>query len=990
MRVALKFILIQGPLVFKIVICAICGTSLMVGLSTLSQAQSMPSDSVADLMQSLSKTPTDSSELNKLITRIDDRQKTDPRTWSKLIQGVLNSDPESYIYENLIATIKDRPEQLALALDASYRVLDSNSSDAQKRMAINILGYLIIEKKGAIDLGARSEKLGVLTEKLREKRIGKRGYIVPILILTRPNLVGDVFKTRKDPVEMYVWINSLRKWNKPVPTVITQSVPDLLQIIQSSDKKESVDYAMMALDELTELNALGSFAETIWKVYLSRVKEGPQSGLDMTWIQSIELLGKLKLHSRETLDRLLPDFVDAKYGVRYSYFLPPLIEGLGEKDYAESLLGDYLSKNLSDQKMAGVIRILQVIKAKELAARIEPFLTAKDFGLRVAAYSALISFGEPYRSQALPLLKKDVETIDAFMNAFQLGDAIELLGSQGDESTIAILMERLKNLDQMYWGNEIRDALVHLLTKYPKNKKDVEAQLYELLKNPNRGYAIPWSRALEILGELKSPDIIPYALEELKAKPINFEQKNRQEAALNALSSMQGKLYLDQVLDLYLKSDNHGKAQIADFFEKNYKNFSEEELLTTLNDKLILNGPLPTACDALCGMEIDSKELAKLPQALKAAPAEVSSATTRSVAGLALQSTFLLQASPFCPKFKEQAEAQASQVTSAGNVVCVECQTQRQNTVVEDIPLTKELKDRLENLSGVGFSNSLYFQQYLHLFLKDLQSKKVLEGKVGYTKDLKQALFDRMSSQVRIADRLEKAVSKGDSFFNSYALASTLLSLGPENVDQTGYQLLEKSIDPKDHSKVGYVPSMSGDSERGSAARRVPVTLALLMKDPKNPAKREDLLAALEGYKKYLPSLMLATYGDPFVSGFSGIDRIFGKTWHSGEDSLAPYYLHPTFPFVTASLRTLEATAIGKEKGRLAALRGYFKKTILRILADKSAQAGSFLTPEEARALAGLALIPLLDESDSCAKDVKNRADYSGVLTEDAMNSLLN
>lgn len=208
-------------------------------------------------------------------------------------------------------------------------------------------------------------------------------------------------------------------------------------------------------------------------------------------------------------------------------------------------------------------------------------------------------------------------------------------------------------------------------------------------------------------------------------------------------------------------------------------------------------------------------------------------------------------------------------------------------------------------------------------------------------------------------DGTRDATASG-SLWNTFSLGLAYL-LNHEKLKDGG-TVFRKVIDPTDPFRFTYrVPREENgedyDSVRGSAAR-APLVYYSLMRHADSEAARKKyrtlLIAALENYGTYLPSLMLHAYR---------------AGTHSGEDAMLPGYAYGANPFVLSMVsslsKSLETTL--EEKQRLAAVGSQAARDILAARRPNGLYPAM---PEESgirdsdvftNAISGLSLVPMID-----------------------------
>ncbi|MBI3017852.1 MAG: HEAT repeat domain-containing protein [Deltaproteobacteria bacterium] len=474
-------------------------------------------------------------------------------------------------------------------------------------------------------------------------------------------------------------------------------------------------------------------------------------------------------------------------------------------------------------------------------------------------------------------------------------------------------------------------SIVNALIGFSKGDASVTMRLLDLLENE----AIFYDSKLKILQSMgKSSQINNQVLEKLAAQLKSKDRMMRQSAAV-ALEEIRPNLSpeyrvtLEQILKQTLYKDNL------------------PDLCQTLCR--MANSPSIWASDAYLHPDHAFREQDPWGYALQT-----------------LGALFVTKAASFCPQ---------AQSTVDGIIYSLSAESPNaQGLPAECDPMTFPFADiqKFANsmLKTPGMAQSapqVYGNQFLLLLISEIlrnHHKKLTDAQRMKFMDLYEEARRHLKAQLSHAPQTYTNQHEG-SLFNIYAIATSILpdsiSLGP-----IGQGYLIKAIDPKNPLHIGYDPSRTPESERASAARAVPTYLALYRSTERADREQKEtyrthLMSSLNNYVYYLPSLMSHLRRGSVISPMSAA----GYSPHSGEDSIAPYYLYSSIPYATAAVQSLlQEKRSPEEKEKLLELKRDLRTAILSLVNEN----GLFYTPEYSSSpgyvdpLFGLALIPYADE----------------------------
>ena len=250
-------------------------------------------------------------------------------------------------------------------------------------------------------------------------------------------------------------------------------------------------------------------------------------------------------------------------------------------------------------------------------------------------------------------------------------------------------------------------------------------------------------------------------------------------------------------------------------------------------------------------------------------------------------------------------------------------------------------------------ASDVYAKQFFTLLFRDILVRKP-NLPFGQREKINRLRMEMERHLKRDLDRARQYPSGlvGGSLFNTYAIATSMIALPNSQIDTNNIYFLKEAIDSRNPLNIAYDPQEPKRNERASAARAVPVHLALYLnaESPESAQTQKEILKrSLRNYIQNLPSMMVHLRRD--------------KT-HLPPDALAPYYLFSTIPYATAATRMLLENATPEEKTELQSIQSELKSALMSLIQED----GTFYTPEYQASeyyvnpLFGLALIPLAEE----------------------------
>ena len=209
-----------------------------------------------------------------------------------------------------------------------------------------------------------------------------------------------------------------------------------------------------------------------------------------------------------------------------------------------------------------------------------------------------------------------------------------------------------------------------------------------------------------------------------------------------------------------------------------------------------------------------------------------------------------------------------------------------------------------------------------------------------------------------VSQKKEKRRGEGGSYFTTYALATSVLALDPEDVNAQTHAFLTGALHPET-GFIGYGPAEGrfGGDPLDSVARAVPYWLSQYRINPDDINVREGLITALENFATVAP-LLASHQKTDFPNRRDSA--------HGGPFLWAPYYYPSVIPYATAAVEMLSQNASPAGKQRFKSIRNKLEASLLNqdVFKDpaswgrEAAWAGSY---QWDLPLTGLGLIPLAE-----------------------------
>src|SRR3989338_5555648 len=330
--------------------------------------------------------------------------------------------------------------------------------------------------------------------------------------------------------------------------------------------------------------------------------------------------------------------------------------------------------------------------------------------------------------------------------------------------------------------------------------------------------------------------------------------------------------------------------------------------------------------------------------------------TNWDTAMVSLSGLYISKVSPFCPGASSMLDDLIIRLTSDATHPAETCSNPNH-------PF-QNLQNEVQSLLNATVASPLsatdvYAKQFFALMLRDILVRRphLPRGQREKINELRQKVENRLKRDIDLA-ALSRHDAVGNSLFNTYAVATSLISLPLSQIESQNIDFLKEALDPHDPFKVAYAPRDSKKTVRASVARSVPVHLALYLKAPtpqNAQAQKQILKESLQNYIQYLPSMMV---------------HLRRSGTHEGQDAIAPYYLFSTIPYATAATQLLLEDATPEEKEELQHIQSELKSALHALIQED----GTFYIPEYQASeyyvnpLFGLALIPL---AESCIQPIQ-------------------
>ncbi len=416
-----------------------------------------------------------------------------------------------------------------------------------------------------------------------------------------------------------------------------------------------------------------------------------------------------------------------------------------------------------------------------------------------------------------------------------------------------------------------------------------------------------------------------------------------------------------KVLPFLNDSDPEIKRWATIVLEENYAGLTPEEKIEANSElsKISSMKHPPDPCESLCNIVKSSDSWAKFGSPRNLAEAEFPFALTP------LGALFMIKAAPYCAEAQSQVNqilqsfSDRSEIAQLQNTCPTSSFDQIQELYLRVIPL---LNHQTENEHVLIDSLFLYGKLFYKKLFEELLKQKNISP--SQQRNLETLLNQSKSDLIsEVSHAKERGSGKGGSYFNTYALATSVLALDPGDISKENLDYLTHSLS-KDTGHVTYSPGGGGLSHGdplASVARAVPYWISQYERNfaelnENLPETRTRLISALEDFSELAPLL----------SGHQTTDFPDRLTAHGGPFVWAPYYYPSTIPYATAAVQMLIQESKPEEAARLKKIRNQLEASLLNqelfkddaFFRQEAAWAGSY---DWDIPLLGLAVIPLAE-----------------------------